>query len=96
MDIILRQREFDYFLTVYHPKSDRRIPSIRANISAGIYPVTWKPSTRLAVRSTRSHVIRNDIRPSVRKLIGNVRIRAIEPITRFTSANTIATTIAVR
>lgn len=34
------QSEPDYFLTVNHPNSDLRAPSMRANISAGMYPVT--------------------------------------------------------
>lgn len=68
----------------------------RAKINAGIYPSTANPSMSLAVRSTRSPDIRNEISPNVRKFKGAVTVRAIDPMTRFTRENTIATMIAVQ
>ena len=72
------------------------IQRMSANASAGRYPVTTNPSTRFPVRSTMRPVMRNDISPSVRKFNGAVKIRATQPIMRFTIAKTIPTTIAVQ
>lgn len=58
--------------------------------------MTINPSTMFPVRRTMRPVIRNDMSPRVRKLRGNVSIRANPPIRRFTIANTIPTIIAVQ
>ena len=78
------------------PNTPRMMPKMRAKISAGRNPSTRNPSTRFPVSITISPVMKNETSPSVIQLSGAVRTRAAPQMTRFTSANTIPTTIAVQ
>lgn len=67
-----------------------------ANIKAEKNPDVLNPVIILSTNNTINTVIKNDIRPSVRKLIGNVRMRNIVPMVVFAKASNIPAIVALK
>ncbi len=68
----------------------------RANTKAEKNPEVLNPVIILSTNNTINTVIMNDISPSVRKLIGNVRIRNIVPMVAFAKAINIPAIVALK
>ncbi len=83
----------NYFLST--DSTDWRSARTNAKSAAAQNPFVANPPTRLSTKSTRSTLIINPTRPSVRKLSGNVISFKSVPSVAFTIANTTATISAL-
>lgn len=89
---------YDMRVTTYLvniPRADETIERTMLKITAKRNPVTVNPSIRLLARRINKPLIKNDKIPSVKILIGNVRILTIGLIKVLITASTNATRIAV-